>query len=263
MKQPFFVIRFEDPVHNHVTWQCVECTAGEEFTNFLAGKVANRFHDSEAQEEFSLRVDELKEDDICSDRVKELLSSQAETEESWIAGEAFAEAFLEEEYGILFPWNMARDKRTSKASLPGPDIVGLIPTKNGWLFAFGEVKTSSEDKRPPGVMDSMCKQIFNIASDSQKQSTLIRWLSARTYNEKFKNHFKDALKAYLVPGVLNFLLFGVLVRDTDPDEKDLSNTVAKLRVQLPSSLTCSLTALYLPWAVTQLATQMGSGGPHE
>jgi hypothetical protein len=55
-----------------------------------------------------------------------------------------AEAFLEDEQCVVFPWNMERDKRNPFGSLPGADIIGFVGEGINCHFALGEVKSSSE-----------------------------------------------------------------------------------------------------------------------
>jgi hypothetical protein len=71
----------------------------------------------------------------------------------WEIGEAFAEIALEDGHEAMFPWPTGFDKRSRKASLPGPDLVGL-QRRAAPRFVFGQVKSSSENRVPPQVVNS-------------------------------------------------------------------------------------------------------------
>jgi hypothetical protein len=83
----------------------------------------------------------------------------------WEIGEAFAEVTLEDEHDAMFPWQTGFDKRIQKASLPGPDLVGF-QNRAAPQFLFGEIKSSSEDRVPPQVVnttdDCLCNQLFKL-----------------------------------------------------------------------------------------------------
>ncbi len=84
----------------------------------------------------------------------------------WEVGEAYAEAYLATHKRCHFPWSDRWDERKDKSSLPGSDLVGLqetgTPKSPSFRFVFGEVKTSAEEKYPPGVMYD--KEIFQTLS---------------------------------------------------------------------------------------------------
>ncbi|NCC61037.1 MAG: hypothetical protein EOM12_08860 [Verrucomicrobiae bacterium] len=56
--------------------------------------------------------------------------------------EALAEAWLEKEHKVIWPWNMERDKRNANASLPGADLVGFVENGSEIRLILGEVKSS-------------------------------------------------------------------------------------------------------------------------
>ena len=91
---------------------------------------------------------------MVTEFVKNLLRAVPE-EKSWAVGEALAESVLADDdtREICWPWNLVRDRRTLKASLPGADLVGFCNEGDAVLLLFGEVKTSSDASTPPNVMN--------------------------------------------------------------------------------------------------------------
>ena len=117
-------------VHYHardrqVTWYGVGMTAGEEFDTFISNDVASRLNDEEGQRELEAHLRGLANTGFARESLYAILASNAPEERSWAVGEAMAEAYLNREHAVTWPWNMERDKRTPKASLPGADLVGF------------------------------------------------------------------------------------------------------------------------------------------
>lgn len=97
----------------------------------------------------------------------------------WQVGEAIAEVVLEDSHGVVIPWNNRRDERNPRASLPGADIVGFSDEHQGTRFVFGEVKSSSDTRSPPGVLtgkSGMVQQLERLVYDPQIRFALIKWL---------------------------------------------------------------------------------------
>ncbi len=169
-------------------------------------------------------------------------------------GEAFAEVILEQEFSCRFHWNENRDARNPKGNKTGADLVGFIEVNGQVLFLFGEVKTSSETaNRPPQVMTTRYKsiesQLRSLHDDIRKRRILISYLQnkARHYpsGHAFFEDFEAGKRAYY-SGECRFHLFGVLIRDVSPDERDVSVSYNRLRTQILEPKGLKLLALYLP-----------------
>lgn len=231
-----------------VAWQGNHATDRGEFRQYLAGSVRKRLTD-EAQKAFlenDLRA--LATTDMASDTLKRLLSSEAEAK-PWEVGEALAESLLEKEPGVTWPWNMERDKRTPKASLPGADLVGFLATKDGVTLVLGEVKTSSDKDNPPNVMTGrtgMVYQLDTLAGDIRVHASLIQWLHVRCKGTDFWPMFEDALRRYLASEGRSIILFGILMRDTVPNKKDLAARAKALAKTVTSPTRAELHAWYCP-----------------
>lgn len=148
-----------------VTWKGKIVSGKRAFAAYLRDVVRKRLLDEEHSLEVEADLQALATTEMAVDTLERLLALEPEKED-WEVGEALAECVLEEEYGVVWPWNSERDKRTPKASLPGADLIGLIKDGGKALLVLGEVKTSFDAKAPPGVMSGrsgMIHQLDNLA----------------------------------------------------------------------------------------------------
>ena len=239
-----------------VFWCGMKMTDGDGFNAFMTEKVASRLYDEEEQAEFETHLRGLSNTNFARENLDVFLA--ADTEESkdgWVVGEAIAEAFLTQEHNVVWPWNMNRDKRNPRASLAGADLVGFKVDGPKVQFAFGEVKTSQDSNSPPGLMKGpkgMPDQLTNLAEDSSLIWGLIRWLFSRCRTQPHKEFFRSAMKLFVDSGCKITSLYGVLVRDTSPIEKDLRRGGQKLAEVVNPPAICHLFAIYIPCTVTDL-----------
>lgn len=245
------------------TWNGLRVANGEEFNTFLIGEVAARLNDEEGAGDFRSLLNSLASTGFAQQNLQAILEASHPEERDWAVGEALAEAWLIREHGVILPWNMARDKRTPQASLPGADLVGFIIQNGETRLMLGEVKSSSESNVPPQVMtgrNGMTNQLENLASDLSLLFTLLRWLLPRCQNNDAQSHFNAAISLLLESRNKAMSLFGVLIRDTQPDEGDLRRRGQHLGsiVQAPAS--CHLLALYIPFSVSNLPDRVQTGG---
>ncbi len=178
--------------------------------------------------------------------------------EDWRVGEAIAEAYLTEHRDCLFPWPDGRDERKSGSSLPGADLVGVQQDEHGDRFVFGEVKTSGEAKYPPGAVygrTGLKQQLEDLRDKVCIRNDLLKYLGHRAKNAAWLDRFKAASKRYL-NNTSDVKLFGMLVRDIEPNVDDVRVRVEKLGDGCPAGTQIELLALYLPTgAISNLATQ--------
>ncbi|MEJ5351782.1 MAG: hypothetical protein WHS65_09340 [Melioribacteraceae bacterium] len=183
--------------------------------------------------------------------IQTLLNENVDVQDFRI-GEALAEVVLEENFNCRFYWNELRDARNPKGNKTGADLVGFIEIGNEILFLFGEVKTSSEQKSPPQVMtnpDGIENQLKDLYNDQQKRLILISYIKSKidlVDSEGFKQDFNNAIKNYYISNSTNYLLYGVLVRDTNPDENDIKKSYEKLKIEILKPTGLKLLAIYLP-----------------
>lgn len=219
----------------------------EAFEDYLRGSVRERVRDTESG--FEAELSGLATTRMATEFLAEFLTA-IPTTESWEIGEALAELLLASDSGreICWPWNTVRDRRTPRASLPGADLVGFCRHGGTTLLLFGEVKTSSEASAPPGVMhggSGMAWQLGKQATRLDVQHSLLRWLRHRCQEPRHIELYREAVTRYLQSQGQDVLLVGVLARDTQPDERDVSGRARALARELPSTR-IELLAWYFP-----------------
>lgn len=170
----------------------------------------------------------------------------------WEVGEAYGEAYLCAHNRCHFPWSDRWDERKDKSSLPGSDLVGLQetgPSKSlSFRFAFGEVKTTTDKKVPPGVMygkEGLKKQMEDLRDDTEIRNTLVRYLTMRAQGADWEDKFKAALERFLADST-DVAIFGILIRDVSPDERDLKARSQNIAKKHPPNMHIELLAIYLP-----------------
>ena len=247
-----------------VTWRGISLTPGEDLSAFLQTEMATRLHDIPGRDEFQQHLQGLALTGMGSASLAAVLNAQSCEERDWAAGEALAEAWLIRCHQVQFPWNMERDKRNAKGSLPGADMVGFLPCEAGFRLMIGEVKTSGEDQNPPQVMSGrggLIHQIDELGNNLEKIGQLLFWLHARVKNTAYQTAYDDAAKLYFNSGNKCVALFGILIRDTSPNCKDLENRAKTLDAKLAQPTRCELIALHLPFEIADLpAFAVAHGG---
>ena len=221
----------------------------------MQGRVRSRLEDDEW---FSSSIRALASTEMSTEFVEKLLQAVPD-HKPWAIGEALAECVLADEdtRKVHWPWNTKRDLRTPKGSLPGADLVGFCEESDKVLLLFGEVKTSSDSHAPPGVMTGqggMAWQLTKISTRLDIQHSLILWLLSRSKDPEHDRLCKAALGRYIKSCGKEFLLVGVLLRDTQPDELDVSSPVKSLSNKLPAPTRVEVTAWYLPIPIDEWAT---------
>lgn len=248
------------PSGSVVNWSGHQLTDGPSFVGYLRGPVHDRLFDVDNRERLEADMRALATSDMANDTLNSLLASEP-PHLDWEVGEALAEYLLGES-GCSWPWNSDRDRRTPKASLPGADLVGFIGSGADTRLAIGEVKTSNDASAPPGVMygrSGMIHQLDALASKIDIHMCLIRWLHARCKNTEYWESFQTATERYLNSEGRDLALFGVLVRDTTPNELDLRNRADALSSVVQSPTKVQLTAWYLPRPISELVS-LAAGG---
>ncbi len=157
---------------------------------------------------------------------------------------------------------MERDKRHPNASLPGADLIGFRSEGGDTRLVLGEVKSSTDANTPPGVMNGrsgMIHQIDNLANDLSRICQLLKWLLHRCKGTENENLFDKAVKLFFNSGNKAITLIGVLIRDTQPNERDLRPRGQTLAKKLQNPTLCHLMAIYLPCAIADLPSRLQGG----
>lgn len=229
----------------------------QECRDHLTGEVKDNLIDREQRVDL---LDSLRtlQADTGFDMNNQLLADIKALEEDEVnvqnfrIGEAFSEIVLEEHFQCRFHWNELRDARNPKGNKTGADLVGFIEVDGQILFLFGEVKTSSENAHPPQVMtyqEGMENQLCDLYDKLDKRRILISYLQnkARLFEDghQFKEDFNASVKAYYTANG-SYQLVGVLVRDTEPVEEDLSESYHRIKNKILEPTGLKLLALYVP-----------------
>ena len=166
-----------------------------------------------------------------------------------MVGEAIAISYLDSHGGCYFPWPSVRDKRNPNASLPGADLLGLYSDQNEYCFLFGEVKTSMQNKSPPGVMrgdKGMTHQLTFLKNSKETKEQLITYLAHRAESSDWKNGFRTAFSRYQT-NENDYKFTGVLIRDCNPNSNDLKSCLDILTSNNGSAkIEIKLLGLYIP-----------------
>ena len=260
---PTFANLVYEGSHSQTSWNGVALQTCPELDSFMRDEVASRLNDTDGSTDFQTHLRGLQLTDFGKPSLEAILNAKVPEERDWAVGEALAEAYLTKSLGIQWPWNMERDKRNPRASLPGADIVGFIPSGSQFRLALGEVKTSTEKRYPPQVMSGrtggIVNQIETLASDLGIVHQLLTWLHPRCKGTEFENAFNYSVTGYLNSGNKDAALFGVLIRDTIANELDLMARGKSLGATVSNPASCNLIAIYLPHDISELPTRMSGG----
>jgi hypothetical protein len=243
----------------------------KQLDSLIAGPVKEILRDTAGKFELDSLLASIATTDFEQQGVKELLGDSV-SQEDWLVGEALAEAYVVYEGKCTFPWPSSRDLKNPAGSPPGADLTGfqeLDCAELPYRFAFGEVKTSDEEKWPPQVMygrsTGLKKQLEDLRNSRPTKHALVRYLGFHALNASWFDMFKSAVKRYLQSGTEDIAIFGVMVRDVEPKELDLAHRAVAMADDCPATTSIRLYALYLPLkSIKTLASKVlaavGTGG---
>ncbi len=234
-------------------WEGRNVTDTKQFKRFMREVVRPRVADVASSFESDLRG--LATTGMATGFVKRLLTAVPEPE-GWEVGEALAECAFQHDSGreVHWPWNTVRDRRTPRASLPGTDLVGFYREGDSVLLLLGEVKTSSDSRTPPNVMNGgsgMAWQLEQSATRLDIQHALLKWLHSRCQLPPYRDLYEKAVVRYLKSEGKELLLVGILIRDTAPSELDLKSRGKALSKKLGKPTRIELIAWYLPVPIAE------------
>lgn len=146
----------------------------------------------------------------------------------WRTGEALAQVLLEENYSCWIPFSKEANTTNFNTSTTGIDLLGIATdTAGNMLLLFAEVKTSSEAVSPPQIVhsskkDCLTNQLKDIIKNKNKRDDHMRYL-AKEFGTSHPeiNRFVEAVRAYMDD---KYAIYGLVVRDTDPNKDDLEIT---------------------------------------
>lgn len=219
----------------------------KEVQSALTQRLPEILDDQLGQQRLDTLLSGLSTTSFQDNRIKQILSVKREVED-WRVGEAIAEAYLVDHRACTFPWPSGRDLKNPDSSPAGADLVGFEKRDKRTRFAFGEVKTSQEQKWPPSAMKGrhgLSKQLESLRDSSDVKDHLVRYLGHRAPNTNWVSEYKDAAKAYLQDHA-DVALHGIMIRDVAPKETDLRSRGTALAKKRPTATSIELRAIYLP-----------------
>jgi hypothetical protein len=234
----------------------------QELEDALTAEVHAIVHDVAGKELLAEILAGIEGTDFDDSRIKALLS-HATAPEDWRVGEALAQAYLAVHRACSFPWPGSRDLKNSVSSPAGTDLVGFLKEGANDRFAFGEVKTSTEEKWPPSLIygrHGLKQQLEDLRDSNEHKDALVRYLGFHAVNARWADQFKRAFKRYAASKT-NVAIFGVLIRDVAPHADDLTARAHALAKDAPGDMNIELLAIYLPTgAIPTLPARCKKGG---
>jgi hypothetical protein len=219
-----------------------------ELETMLTHEVRAIILDEEGKQEIAALLGGLAQTEFQSASLQEILNLDRPLE-PWRVGEAIAESYLAGHRQCEFPWPGGRDLKNPKSSPAGTDLVGFqTHDSTAVRFSFAEVKTSSDPNHPPSLMHGrhgMKQQLDDLRDSAAVKNALVHYLALHATRRPWVEKFKKAAGRYL-NDQSDVGIFGVLVRDVDPDAADCSGRASQLANQCPPLTVIELLALYLP-----------------
>lgn len=228
---------------------CGVSWTAEELDSALAGPVAPVLFDHGGTADIAALLESLLDTDFESDGLAKILNDDTPPK-NWEVGEVLAEVYLTHHHDSEFPWPDGRDIRKPKSSLPGADMIGFHGKNVETRFAFAEVKTSAENKYPPQVVrsgeHSLNKQLTDLRDNRPLRDKAAVYLGHRAVRSDWQQAYQNAFKNYLKTGGTCIAIFGVLIRDVQPNSDDLAASRYLLSGNCPANTLVELLAIYLP-----------------
>lgn len=221
---------------------------GEEMVNALTDEVHDRVYDLTGVNDLVNSImSGITETGFEKDILIENLTNSSSITE-WEVGEAYAHAYIEDNCHAILPCNICRDIKKQGSSLPGADIVGLYRNNASVCFLFGEIKTSSDQQSPPSLMygsTGLKKQLDDLCMDEKELLLLIRYLGFRLKGTSYWSMYQTAFTNYN-KNINNVHITGVLIRDVNPNKKDLDARARSLCPYCVNEREIDLVAIYVP-----------------
>ena len=218
-----------------------------DFADYMRNRVGPRYRDDEGDQLLS-DVDSTGQVDFESEALKIAMQYTPSR-----LAEVLAECFLMDQHDVLIPYNRLRDATNPNASMAGPDIIGMA----GTLLVFGETKSSSESRHPPSVVSGssgLIEQLNNIKTGQIKRRHMIKWLLHKSGHLQSADRASLFLAArlYYESKGRSFRMCGMLVRDTEPDERDVVKVYDMVSAGMHAPTSLDIMALYIPVPIHSL-----------
>jgi hypothetical protein len=251
--------------HGNAIWYGRVVLDEDHFKSYVISRVRARVEDDDVRGPFEAELRGMATTGMQTGFVERLLRAVPD-EKSWAVGEALAECVLADDdtREICWPWNLVRDRRTPRASLPGADLVGFCKEGESVLLLFGEVKTSSDAGTPPNVMNGSGGMVWQLEEEATRldiQHALLKWLRSRCDAPEHLKLYRSAVQRYVHSVGKEILLVGILLRDTKPSELDLTARAKALAMKLSTPTRIEIMAWYLPVPINDWPALLHGGTP--
>ncbi|MCE2436843.1 MAG: hypothetical protein J4F97_02350 [Pseudomonadales bacterium] len=107
----------------------------------------------------------------------------------------------------------------------------------------------------------MAWQLKEEATRLDVQHALLKWLRARCESDEHRALYQAAVHRYVQSLGKEIFLVGVLLRDTEPNELDVTGRAKTLAQSLGSPTRIEITAWYLPVSIDDLPALLHVGAP--
>ena len=205
---------------------------------YLKKDVSERFYGKEQMDRAI--ISSVNQTDMHSEELEKILKTDI-SPIGWRIGEYIAITAMEKFFQANIYHDPNRETTSPNANLTGPDLVGTIKMKDKTVFLLGEVKTSGHAQRPPAVMHKLATELKGLDGIYEARAkTAIRWMLLHK-DEYDKDAIDEALENYPHRKIV-----GALVRDTEPDIKDMLQAYTKLVASLSKNTFLLMVALYIP-----------------
>lgn len=221
---------------------------------YLADRVRRRYYGSDIINRMVEKFPDLRTTGFGNDGLVKIRSEP----KPWEVGESFSECLLEDHKGARLPYSSWQDLKNQNTSPTGADLVGYDYHDGSTVFLFGEVKTSAQAHHPPSVVNDLKRQLRDLGS-SKTSCQLVYWLGMKAKTQQDHQDFSQAIKSYVKD---MFKVFGVLIRDTIPDKRDLEDVFTHLVAVLRPTINLEVLAVYLPVAIDNLPRMMDGVSDH-
>lgn len=214
----------------------------------LAEDVSPVIHDDTGAAELDALLTGVATTEFANEALGEVLRSTRDVE-PWRVGEALAECYLVEHRRCEFPWPGGRDLKNPESSPAGTDLVGFqTHAETSVRFSFAEVKTSNQNEYPPSLMygrHGLKHQLEDLRDSPAVKDALVKYIGLHAHGRPWAGRYREAASRY-IHDRCDVAIFGVLVRDVQPNSLDCSGRANRLAQQCPPLCVIELLALYLP-----------------
>jgi len=107
----------------------------------------------------------------------------------------------------------------------------------------------------------MAWQLNKEATELNIQHALLKWLRARCQSAEHRALYQSAVCRYVQSLGKEILLVGILLRDTEPNELDVTARAKALAESLGSPTRIEITAWYLPIPIKYWPALVHEGSP--